>query len=368
MTCHTEFSLKTTKVLISGRVPNHERFDWAGGGGYVLVDPDTGDEITGLGVHQGRIVVFKENSVWQVNLKVTAIGNFGVLEPTFQLITASQGCSSHRSVTSVDNDLLFCNRRGVYVLGYEPNITGDVLRTNEISAKIRPFFETLSSNDINNSTGVFFEYKYILAFPDAKKCIVFDKERLAWMGPWKTTFGINKFIKFVDSSGIERLLCSDADDNFVTEFSKSLTDDKGTAFNTLLKTKKDDLGDWSLFKTINEALLQFRNVVGSVNANIYLEERSGQTINAKSFSITSQTAQSGWGVDQWGDVRWGVSESDAEASSEELIRRALLYKTARTIQIEITTNNREDNYELLGIKARGIPQGPGSAPSSWNVE
>lgn len=359
-----------TKVLISGRVPNQERFDWSGGGGYVLVDPDTGENVTGLGVHQGRIIVFKENSVWQLSLNTVTIGNFAVLEPVYQLITASQGCSSHRSIAYVDNDLLFCNKRGVYVLGYEPNITGDVLRTNELSAKIRPFFETISDADFTSCTGIYFDYKYILAFPGAHKAIMFDKERIAWMGPWSTTFGINKFAKFTDSDGVERLVCIDSDDSMVTEFSKALTDDKGVAFGTVLRTKRDDFGQWTLFKTINEMFMNFKNVVGTVNVNVYLEGRDGSTSVAKTFTITgtSQTVTSGWGTDLWGEPRWGVSENDANASSEDIIRRALIYKTARLMQIEILTNNAADKYELLNIKALAIPQGAGNVGSTWDVE
>lgn len=258
----------------------------------------------------------------------------------------------------------------MYVLGYEPNITGDVLRTNELSAKIRPFFETLSKSDLENATAVYFDYKYILAFPSAKKCIIFDKERLAWMGPWTTTFGINKFIKHVDSNGIERLLCADADDNYVTEFSKSLVDDKGTAFGTVLRTKKDDMGDWTIFKTLNEALLGFRNVSGSVGVNIYIEDRTGQVTSTKSFTVTGPVASitAAWGTDEIGSVRWGISSIDAVSSAEETIKKALIYKTCRYIQFELSTIGRSDNYELLGIRTRAIPQGVGSVPASWSTD
>jgi hypothetical protein len=359
-----------TKVMISGRVPNHERFDWAGGGGYVLVDPDTGDNITALAVHQGRIIVLKENSVWQVTLSNTTMGNYSILEPSYQLITASQGCSSHRSVCPVDNDLFFLGRKGVYILGYEPNITGDVLRTNELSAKIRPFFSTLSKYDLENAAAIYFDYKYIIAFPNAKKCIMFDKERIAWMGPWSTKFGINKFIRYIDDNGTEHLLAADSTDTFVSEFSDSLSDDKGTAFGTVLKTRKDDMGDYTIFKTLNEVIVGFRNVTGNIGMNIYLEDRDGVMSSAKSFTISGPSSQitAAWGNDRWGTTGWGESENSVSSYSEETIKRALLYKTARYLQYEITTSGRNDNYELLGLKARAIPQGTGSVPSTWNVE
>ena len=106
------------------------------------------------------------------------------------------------------------------------------------------------------------------------------------MGPWVTSFGIQQWARFIDSSGIERWICIDSDDSQVTEFSKNYIDDKGTAFTTIFKTKKEDFGDWTVFKTINEIFTLFKSVVGSIQVNIFLEERSGATITAKSFSIS----------------------------------------------------------------------------------
>lgn len=360
-----------TALMISGRAPDsHERFDFAANAAIQLVDPDTGDDITGIGVHQGKIVVFKENSVWQVTLSSETTNITLLLIPSYQLITASQGCSSHRSICAVDNDLFFLGRKGVYVLGYEPGIMADVLRTNELSAKIRPFFKTLSQSDLTNATAVYYDYKYILAFPSAKKCIVFDKERVAWMGPWSTSFGINKFVKYIDSNGVERLLAIDADDNYVSEFSDTLLDDKGVAFGTVLRTKKDDLGDYTIFKTINEVLTGFRNVAGNVGVNVYIEDRDGNVTTAKSFTITGPSSQitASWGTDAFGTTGLGETEQEVSSYAEETIKRALLYKTARYIQFEITTSQGPDTYELLGIKAKAIPQGAGSVPASWNVE
>lgn len=358
-----------TKVMISGRVPYHERFDWSSGGGYVLIDPDTGDEITGLAVHQGKIIVFKENSVWQLTLSTVTVGNYTLLDPQYQLITASQGCSSHRSIVAVENDLFFVNKKGVYILGYEPNIMSDTLRTNELSVKIRPFFDGVTSADFDVCTAEYYDHKYILAFPALKKTIVYDRERTAWVGPWTTTFGIRKLLRFTDSSGIERLIAIDASDNYVSEFSTALKDDKGTAFSTVLLTRKEDFGDWTLFKTINEGFFSFRNVTGEVATTVTIEDRTNKPVTAKSFTISGgeQLGVSGWGIDKWGLAQWGLSNQDATASSDELIKQALFYKTARWFQVELDTSNAVDNYELLGIKIYATAQGRGSSPAEWKV-
>lgn len=358
------FTDDPSKVLISGRFPNNERFDWYGGGGFVLIEPDAGQDVTGLGIHQEKLVVFKENSVWQVTLETITFGQFTILDPTYKLLTASQGCSSHRSIQPVENDLMFSNRKGIYILRYEPQLV-NVLNANEISAKIRPFFESLTSADLTSAAGAYIDKKYILSFPSIKRTIIFDRERLSFMGPWPTPFGVNQWGRYIDADGIERWIAIDADDRFVTEFSKSLQDDKGTAMRTVLKTKKDAFGDWTIFKTINEVFTLFRNVEGSISANIFLEERSGTTITAKSFSVTGALSRSGFGTDQFGLAQFGLTNNDAMISSDETPKRTLIYKTGRTFQLEIITTGRADKYELLGIKTVGTAQGRGNAPSAW---
>jgi hypothetical protein len=357
-----------TRVLISGRFPDQERFDWFAGGGFVDIEPDSGQNITGLGIHQEKLVVFKENSVWQISLNQVSFGQYVVLDPQYKLLTASQGCSSHRSIVPVENDLMFSNRKGIYILRYEPQLL-NVINANEISAKIKPFFDSLADDDLTAAAGAYIDKKYVLSFPNSKQTICFDRERLAFSGPWSTPYGIAQWARYVDETGVERWVATDSSDCYVSEFSTTLPDDKGTAIQTLFKSKKEDFGDWTLFKTINEVYMNFRAVKGSVDVNIYIEDRSGTTVTARSFSVTGtgSTGTAGLGTDLLGLFKLGVSNNDPSISSFELTRKAFIYKSSRTFQIEIRTRGRTDGYELLGVKTVAIPQSRGNSPSSWNV-
>lgn len=357
-----------TKVLISGRWPFHERFDWYAGGGDVLIEPDSGHNITGLGIHQEKLVVFKESSVWQVTLTLVQAGQVFVLDPQYKLLTASQGCSSHRSIVPVENDLMFANRRGVYILRYEPQLL-TILNANEISAKIRPYFESLSEADHTTSAGAYLDKKYILSFPNAKESVCFDRERLAFTGPWPTPYGLRQWAKFIDAQGLERWIAADSTDSKVTEFRASYPDDKDNSINTVFKSKKEDFGDWTLYKTVNEVFMNFRSIRGTVAVNIYLEERSGKTIVAKSFTITAtgSSGTSGWGTDLWGNIPWGLTGNEPQTQDDETPKKAFIYKTSRFFQIEVRTSGKTDNYELLGVTSIAIPQARGNSPSSWNV-
>jgi hypothetical protein len=357
-----------TLIYISGRYPYHERFSFAFGGGTLLVSPDDGQNITGISVINDKIIIFKEHSVYQVTLGTIDVGTTTILVPTYTLITAGQGCYSHRSVIAVDNDIYFVGQDGIYVLGYEPNIL-NVLRTNELSAKIRPFFASLSLSDLQNCSAEYYDRKYVLTFPSAQKTIIFDKERLAFMGPWNTPFGISKLLKYTDSDGVSRLVGIDSTDSKVTHFDANLRDDKGTAFTTVFKSRKEQFGAWDAFKTIDEMFMQFRNVSGTVNVNVILENRAGAFSTEKSFTVTgsSQLGQTGWGTDLWGSVRWGETINDPGVSAEEMSIRVILEKEFRTMQLEILTSDKQDNYELLGVRSTVHSQGPGVVPYTWNV-
>jgi hypothetical protein len=364
-----------TLVIISGRYPQQERFDWLAGGGKVWIEPDSGESIIGLATYyqsssqSQTVIVFKERSVWELRFAFVNFGNYTILDPQYRLLTASQGCSSHRTISPVENDIMFMNRKGVYILRYEPQLT-NVINANEISAKIRTFFEGLTDEDLTTACAAYYDKRYVLSFPVSKQWVCFDRERLSFTGPWPMPFGVVQFAKYVDASGNERLIGVDSDDKYVTEFSKNYVDDKGTPISTIFKTKKEDFGDWTIFKTINEVFMNFKSVVGDVDVNIYIEERSGRTVTAKSFSIEGPAGfgTSGLGTDMFGGIGFGESDNSATTTNtDESPKRALIYKVSRTIQAEIRTTGRTDNYELLGIKVIAIPQARGNAPSSWTV-
>ena len=351
-----------SKVLISGKTPNHEKFDLSFGGNYIEIEPDAGDDVIQIEPFADRIVVFKERSIWQVTLSSEQIGNFFVTTPVLKLITASHGCISPRSVVPVGNDVFFLSRRGVFSLGYESGFAFDVLRSNEISVKVRPFFESLTVSEKQNAVAAFYDNKYIIAFPGRDQMLVFDRERLAWYGPW--TLDATVFETFYDENNNEHLLFAQEGTVNVDKFSKSYTDDKGTAIQTILRTKTEDFGDWSLFKTIKSIFFQFQNVTGDVNADIRLEQRTGSVVTAKSFTITPNTGNSGWGADIWGTALWGSSlVGGGGADAQQTIRWRELNKAARTMQMTVRTTAANANYELLGIRGNAKPIGGGFRPA-----
>jgi len=354
-----------SKVVISGRVPLHESNAISYGGNYIRIEPDAGDEITGLKVFEDKIIVFKERSIWQVSLGSVTVGNYYVTVPKATLITQSHGCIAPRSIVAVENDIFFLSREGVFVLGYEPNIL-NVLRTNEVSVKIRPFFENTPIAQRKNACAVYYDKKYIIGFPGKNQAMVYDRERTAWIGPW--TIDPNLFAIYFDANNNRHLIFGNYADANVMEMDNGYSDDNGTAIKTILRTKKEDFDDWSIFKTIKDVFFNFRSVKGDVGVDIKLEERDGTVTTEKSFSLNPVLSNSGWGADQFGNTQFGDSEeSGGSADLTDIVRWAMLNKSARSLQVEIKTTGNIDNYELLGIRARAKQISRGYNPSSWRV-
>lgn len=354
------------RVMISGKAGFSELFHWSRGGAYIEVETDSGDNITGIKSYQNKLIIFKERSIWQINLTEQSFGNYTLTVPTAILITAAHGCISNRTITAVENDLFFLSREGVFVLGNEPNIQ-NVLRTNELSAKIRPLIEEKNYADLQSASAAYINKKYILSFKNTKKSLSYDRERLGWTGNWTTPYGISVLTKWYDS-GTERWLAG-TDDNYVVRFDETLKADRGVPFNTELKTKKEDFGGWDMFKFITDLYLHLNEIVGQININITIETRDGESNVVSDFVVGRSSTNSGWGSSQWGDSQWGDSEESGTASDlADTVKRIIINKSVRSIQLAITTDGVSDNYELLGVNINAKSQGRGSMPYDWIVQ
>ena len=359
-----------TKLLIGGRYPNHAKFNWADGGGSVYVGPDDGFPITGYKVQPGsnKITVFKSNASYAVELQSISIGNFVILDPQVAPVSTSVGCTSADTIQVMENDVAYFGRQGMYVVGYEPNFL-NIIRTNEISARIRPYLALLNADDYTNVCAMYVNNKYILSFPDRKEIVVYDRERGCFAGIWKLPFGVTKMTKYVDGIGTERWVLGTAESNQVFTFETSVNSDNGTTITKTLKLNKEKFNSWSLLKILNLFYVLFRNITGTVTINILSENRAGVIQTVESFDITGSaiSGKTGWGSTLWGDGVWGAFMGTSVSGSDEFTRWGQLYKESRLVQIEISCTQASSNFEFLGARITANSQGEGSLSSTQRV-
>jgi hypothetical protein len=357
-----------SRITWSGGGVNVDKFNWRYGGGYVDIDKDAGDHITGLIEFQNAIIVFKERSTWKVTLATSG----SLVIPTVEMIVRGIGAISHRTIKHVENDVFFLSRKGVFTLGNEPNYL-NVLRTNELSARMRPIFTTLTTSELEQACAVYQDNKYRLSYPTSgstknSREIIYDRERLAWMGPNTYPAVPSIYEVYYDGNNKENLVWGDTDDNMVTEFSSGYPNDKGVKIQTTLLTKKTAFKNPFSFKQVKNIYTNWRNVFGSPFVNIILEGRDGAVQAAKSFTISASTSGVGWGYDKWGTIKWGITlGAGSAAGSNDLAKRTRLNKIGRTAQMEITTTGANDRYELLAVQLQAQELGAGIIPSSWDT-
>ena len=364
-------SADPNKLMVSGRYPNHTKFSWVFGGGYIYIDPDSGDNINGLAVQPiaDRIVVYKERASYLVDLATINIGNFVVLDPTYLPISTSVGCSSQDTIATVENDTFYFGRDGIYVTGYEPNFL-NIIRTNEVSARIRPYLDMLNDDDYTTCNANYIDNKYILSFPLRKELLVYDRERGCFASKWTTPFGISKIMRYIDSSGSEKWVVGSYDSNQVYTFESASNSDDGTTIIKTIRTNKNSFNDWTSLYILKFFYILFRAIVGSTTVNIIVEDRAGATSTVKSFTITGAevAGSTGWGMDKFGTTKWGQSESTtAVVVSDEITRWGSLFKQSRLFQVEIVSDTANSNFELLGIKMTATKQSSGALSSSQRV-
>jgi hypothetical protein len=358
--------------MISGKYPYQDRFNWNYGGGYIRVSPDSGDEITGIEVAgttsigattNSSILVFMNERSYQMILPTVELGNYIVLNPLYQEISPV-GASSGNGITNIKNNTFYLGREGINTVGAEAAYLNQV-RTKEISARIRPTIDSYDDNVKKSASGVFLDEKYILSFNN-KQTIVYDYERACFVGIWKTPFTISKWFKYVDSSGNEQYLAG-CDDGKVRRFSATLRSDSGLKINKSVRFKRDDFNRFNVMKTLQTFYLLFRNVSGSVNINFIIEDKSGLRTIAKTLSIESTVGSTGWGNNIWGSKKWGTTNNSVTSFLGDIIRWGYLFKTARTLLLEITTTEPLSNFEFVSFKTSAQYQPKGSLPASYRI-
>lgn len=359
-----------TKLLISGRYPNQAKFNWIDGGGYCYIGPDDGFPITGYKTQPGsnKVTVFKATGSYAVELQTVAIGNFVILDPQVAPVSTAVGCTSFETIQVMENDVAYFGRQGMYVVGYEPNFL-NIIRTNEISARMRPYLDLLGQSDYDNACALYVNHKYLLSFPDRKELIVYDRERGCFVGIWKMPFGITHMKKYVDGSGTERWVLGTAESNQAYTFETSVNSDDGTTITKTLKLNKEAFNSWSLLKILNLFYVLFRNITGAVTINILSENRNGVISTIKTFQITGSavSGRAGWGAALWGSRMWGSTKGMPVGGTDEFPRWGQLYKESRLVQIEISCTAAASNFEFLAARITANSQGEGSLSSTERV-
>jgi len=361
------------RVAWSGGGTYVDKFHYSKGGGYRDINLNAGEEITGGISQEDRIIVFFTRSIFEMRL--TYNETLGIVEPTVKRISGAVGAASHRTIKTSENEIAFIGRRpgGAYslnFLGYEPNFTASVLRTSEISPRIRAWFETLNAMRIETDMWcIYYKNAYFMFGPvgaNEWSVMVYDRERLAFYGPWTITDAACGEI-YYDTSEAEHLLFGKTDGN-VIEMSEQYSTDEGEEYSVRFLTKKEDWNVPFTLKFLKDVFFAIRNPIGNITLTVYIEEKDGRTTAAKNFPLNSQDriTPAGWGSFAWGSKAWGYkTQASTNSTSISDVKKYLsVYKpNVLTAQIGITGTGVD--FKLLALKMRAQIASENNVPSSF---
>jgi hypothetical protein len=363
----------------SGSGPNIDRFHYSVGGGYYSIEKNSQDRlgITGLSEREGKIIVFKGQSIYQVTL--TYNSSLGINEATVSKLVSGVGCIAGKTVQEVENSVMFVSYipgRGLALakLDYEPNILSPVLRFQPISARVQSIVDQVNFARIEQTHAVYFDKKYHWFIPvgsNSWQTLVYDVERLAFEGPWSSASSSlvfsNSWSAFVHlDSGYSYHMLVGKNDGNVVEVSDQYSSDEGTNFTWTALTKRDDFGKPFQLKTIIDAKTKLRNVSGgSVTVSYLVEGKNGLSTTAKSVTVVPTTTLAGWGSRRWGfNSRFGYMPSSSVTNSNITVKYSLLNKP-NILSVQIQYSGTGSNAQIISSEIRAREMSPANIPSTW---
>lgn len=321
------------------------------------INKNDGQKIMGLGFFQDVLIVFKENSIYQVYFNSS---NGFVVER----ISSSYGAVCHGAIAQVENDCYFLTEKGIYVLGNEPNFYASI-RTNELSSRIKTLLQRINPAHYAKCRGYYTDDRYFLSVPldantECNAMIVYDRRFYAWA--YWDNIRANDMYVFKDKQGDNKyhFYFTEYGSPNMCEFTPNVYNDKGAAIDAIFITRAfegkaiDREKYWYVIRPI------FRQTTGSVQLNFVTENGS----QGKPVSL-SPTLTGGLGTDQFGALTWGTSQHDTYTDADMGLASAsssLSSETdtshtvfdigvgidSRTLKAKFQNNGLNETFTLLG--------------------
>jgi len=297
-----------------------------------------------------------KGAVWQIDITSATVGDTSFALPSASKIVGSSGTDSQLSVVADNNNIWFLNRKGIFTLGPEKNYYG-LLRTNELSSRIRPYIRSLIGSQIDKVCAYFYDAKVFFSVPTAttgnNRMIYYDTERMNWVVDW--SIGAKQFMEYTDTTGVTHFLYVPVAGTQMIELSPNIQGDQGSAFSTVYTSGRWSLQKmWKDFLKLKKVFIKLGNPRGTINFEIAGSSKNGGFSSVGSATISPQYSLTGMGYDLMGDVLMGTSDGTPTTFSDSSDPRYIkINKKLRDIQLRLTTNSIDADYTLQSFIFQG---------------
>lgn len=323
-------------------------------------------------------------AVWQLQISSATVGDTSFSVPSAVKVVGSFGTESIAGVVATENDIAFPNRKGWFTLGPEKNYYG-ILRTQEKSSNIRPYWRNLIGSKIGEICAYFYDAKIFISVPTVStgndKIIVYDTERKNWAVDW--SIGAKQFLEYTDTENKTHLLYIPLSGTKLIEISENIYNDLGTAFNQsyispllpVSKNKTDILN-------LKEAIVELASPRGSINFSILGIGKDNSFTTLGTTTITSFGANTGVGSDLANDffatstndnskhvaTVWTVYFTATPSTYTQATTKKAIKKRAKVyaLQFKIASSTADTDYTILSLQANGKLL-PRRLPSAWTA-
>jgi len=313
-------------------------------GNTIDIAKDDGDKVTGIKRYQDKLIITKERATYQLKFDEAGI-------PILIPIIIGKGCVSAGTMVNVENDLFMFSREGIVVLGNEPNYF-DAIRTNTLSARIKPELDIIVASNLEDTNAIYFDNKYLLAVPQGGSevnniVIVYDRRYTAF-SKWSGIFP-NCFWTFIDANNDEHLYFGDDTAGKTWELNQGYADGDNP-INAYWVSKNFDLKEFDVKKRFFWMRLLFRRITGTVRVEIIIDGE----ITVKNITLGSSGSFRGIGHGLISTVLLGRSSTPGavSSSSQDQTIECRLNKRGRNIKLRVSNNKINESFTLLGFKGR----------------
>lgn len=346
-----------SRLYYSGGGDKVEDFTIGGGGGFIDVSKNDGQLGTGLIQFKDILLVFKERSIYKFSFTTSGL-------PQIEQVNPSIGCVAPRSIVAVENDIFFAGEDGVYTIGNEAGFSFDVLRTNELSVKVRSIYQSIDPAYIQNIAAVYAKKNgqnlVIFSYTPSgqttnSEAIVYDRQRLGWLPKW-SNFNANCWAVYKGSDGVRHILYGDDSSGYVKEAFNG-SDDFGSGINGYFEIKSESFKTGiNRYKRLKDMDLVLRQPQGSITVSIITD---GVTTE-KTVPITTLSPSINWSHYTFTEFTFADSQGTGAITSQDdnLLKSEKNINTqARSFGLRFD-NNSSASFTLLLASLTAKPRSP----------
>lgn len=321
-------------------------------------------------------------AVWQISITSATVGDTSFSVPSASKVVGSFGTESLLGVVNTPNNLAFPNRKGWFDLGAQKNYYG-ILRTNEKSQNIRPYWRGLSGAGMGGVCSYYYDAKVFISVPTAgttnDRIIVWDDERSNWTVDWD--FGAKQFLEYTTTGGVTKFLCIPPSGTRLVEISPNILNDFGSAFSQSYVSPLIPVSDNKTdVYSLKHAILELGNPKGAVSFQILGTGKDNTFSTVATATISNFGSNTGMGTDAFGECffsetrasssggedAWAIYLLDAPSTFTQPSVKKAIKKRAKlyNIQYKVSSTTADTQFTILSLQSEGtlIKR---RLPSSW---